>query len=364
MATEKNEQLSPDICGSKLILFLGAGASASVDLDLMNSFMDRLEKNIPAELRSVLQHMYEAPDGSKDLEIVFDRIEKYHDLANYLQSDKNWTPRFNRQEIIGLIEQVGQIRKDAGDLVIRHYAAVDPEPVVSLYYDFLLLLLESNTPHHLPIFTTNYDGVIEGFADAKSEEFGLVDGFTTGSWREWSPDTTFHEYVAEGAPKRTLILFKLHGSSTWRLHKETNRVTKECISEPVSGDSPYENALVWPARTKQIKKGPYETNYRYLRECLNQAELCVVIGFSFRDEVIRGYFRRSVAANPALRLAIVDPRAEAIIENPLRLKGNTRVTAITSKFGKEELTAITLQLSKINFPWRPGHLIGLTAQPD
>jgi len=27
MATEKKEQLSPDICGSKLILFLGAGAN-------------------------------------------------------------------------------------------------------------------------------------------------------------------------------------------------------------------------------------------------------------------------------------------------------------------------------------------------
>jgi len=141
-------------------------------------------------------------------------------------------------------------------------------------------------------------------------------------------------------------------------------VTKECISEPVSGDSPYENALVWPARTKHIKKEPYETNYRYLRECLNQAELCVVIGFSFRHEVIREYFTKSVAANPSLRLAIVDPMAEAITENPLQLKGNTRVRATTSKFGKEELTAITFELSKIDFPWGPGHLIGLTAQPD
>ncbi len=50
MSAPTKDGLSPDICGSKVILFLGAGASAPLGLRLMDSFMDLLVKQMGAAL--------------------------------------------------------------------------------------------------------------------------------------------------------------------------------------------------------------------------------------------------------------------------------------------------------------------------
>ena len=259
-----------------------------------------------------------------------------------------------------------QIRKHAADLVVTHYGRVDANSAVRLYKDFLLLLLESNAPAHLPVFTTNYDTAVEDFVDAAGEGFRLIDGFSTGSRRIWSPDTMLHLYRAGSADSGTksILLLKLHGSSTWRLNTQTQEFTKESTAEPAGETSGYENALVWPGLTKVLKKGPYETNYAYLEECLRHARLCVVIGFSFRDQVIRKYFTLALTANQDLQIAVIDPGAEAVIRDRLEAEDFTRVKPIAARFGMEKLAQIGLDLAKLHFPWKPGHLVGLTAQPD
>ena len=357
------QQLSPDICGSKVVLFLGAGASAALGLKLMGSFMDLLEETMgDIALRGVLGKM--CAERGKDLEVLFETIEKYEMQAEWCRSEPNWRRVADTQEFGSLMGDARQIKKLASDLLVVHYGAVDRGAAAPLYLDFLALLVHSNTPRHLPIFTTNYDIVIEDFVDGARGLFHLVDGFTTGSRRTWSPDTTFGIYRAEPSGENALLLFKLHGSCAWRLDRQTNLYTKESSSEPVSQGSRYENALVWPALTKTVREGPYETNYAYLRGCLQVAELCVVIGFSFRDEVIKSYFVHAMAANPSLQLAVIDPRAAPLGKNTLGLPGDSRFHPIVSKFGTEHLPTIGFELAKLDFAWEPGTLAALTAQPE
>jgi hypothetical protein len=349
MASDQREQLSPHICGSKVILFLGAGASAPLGLRLMDSFMDLLEDTMKdaQALTRVMVNMYAGPGRGRDLEMLFETIEEYDSKAQWCRGERNWRGIVATAQFRDLTGDVSQIRKRASDLVITHYARVDRGAVARLYGGFLRAVTEANSPPHLPIFTTNYDTAIEDFVDASEGMFRLVDGFPTGSRRSWEPDTMLHSYVPDPSGRNTLLLFKLHGSSTWRLHKNTREVTKESTAEPVTDASLYENALVWPAQTKSIPKGPYTINYRYLRGCLAQATICVVVGFSFRDEVIRRYFAESVATNKSLRLVIIDPRAEKLIADPLHLEGHSRVKGIVRKFAPDQVTAI---LNELNIP--------------
>jgi hypothetical protein len=377
MRDRTRSELSPDICSSKVILFLGAGASAPLGLKLMDSFMDLLVAKMGTALQRTMAEMLKEPRSSKDLEVLFERIEEFEATAGWCRRQPAWSKVVGTREFGDMMGDIGQIKNHAQRLVVTHYGAIDPNSVVRLYRDVALLLLESNSPRHLPVFTTNYDTAIEALADAAAGEFRLVDGFSTGSRRDWSPDDTFHQYRAASAGTRTLLLFKLHGSSTWRVHKNTGQFTKESSADPASDQSAYENALVWPGLTKAIKRGPYQTNYAYLERCLASAKLCIVIGFSFRDQVIRTYFQNALNSNSVLQLAIIDPNVQEIVRSTQLLQGlqlrlfqpdsalieGGVVLGIPARFGPEQLPLIAAALSKLDFEWDADRLSALVGKP-
>jgi hypothetical protein len=353
MSNRRGDELSPDICGSKVILFLGAGASAALGLDLMDSFMDRLERSIP-EHRGVLQQMYTARGGKRDLEILFHRLEDYGTVEDYCQNDPNWTNTVTPNKVVTLMTHVQAIKERTEDLVVRHYSVVNSGDAVALYTDLVTGLLERNTPRHLPVFTTNYDTAVETFVDGVDQDLQLVDGFSTGQVLEWLPDQEFdqYQYSVRGAPSRTVLLFKLHGSCTWYRRINNEAVIKAGgVHVRLSEDPELDNALVWPRETKHIPEGPYRVNYQYLRGCLAQASWCVVIGFSFRDAETRRYFLDSLASNAGLRLVIIDPSAERLIGDTLGLEVGKRVNAIATKFGLDELPAIAGELTSLGIPF-------------
>ena len=123
-------ELSEDICGTKTILFLGAGASAALGLDLMVSFMNRLESNISPDHVPVLQQMYSARGGKRDLEILFERLEDYRTVEDYCQNDPNWKQAVSADKVTTLMRVVEAIRTRTESLVVSHYAEVDPAQAV------------------------------------------------------------------------------------------------------------------------------------------------------------------------------------------------------------------------------------------
>jgi len=361
--------LSTDICGSKVILFLGAGASAPLGLPLMDSFMDVLEGQMNRKLLAILQGMLEMPGKSRDLEILFGTFEEYDKIADYLRGDRNWSGMLGRshgQAVEGLIGAADKIRHLASRVVLDEYSNVEVQQLLRLYEDFVLLFVESNRERHVPVSTTNYDLAIETLADASDHNYDLVDGFTRDNVRRWDP-SIFYRYGATPKDEPTILLFKLHGSCNWRVNRQTKVVTKESTAELVSADSIFDNALIWPAQTKSIKEGPYETNYDYLEQCLMQAEFCVVIGFSFRDEVIKRYFAKALERNGKLKVALVDPRAQALLQDLLRVEASATmrgpqstivvrrpdgrpVHGIPTRFERDALPLIVAALSKLGFP--------------
>jgi hypothetical protein len=347
MPTPARDALSPDICGSKVILFLGAGASASLGLPVMGPFMDLLEQEIgDAGLMITLTNMYSGDPSSKDLEVIFERMGEYQSLAQHLKNDRNLQPLFHQGDLDKLMNRVARLRRLTERLILSTYASVDADKVVSLYNMFVHFLAFLEGTHRIVVFTTNYDTAMEDLVDAVTEEFELVDGFTPGSTRVWKPEIVFDLYQANALTHKTdLLLFKLHGSSSWYHRKSTDQIVKQGgMFVRLSGNPDYENTVVWPAQTKGVPSGPYETNYAYLQHCLNQAQLCVVVGFSFRDEEIRRHFTRAIAENHTLRLAVVDPDAETIMQKKLGIREGKRFKPFPSLFDEERVEGLLTAL--------------------
>lgn len=368
MPPVKKHVVSPNICASKVILFLGAGASKPLGLPLMDSFMNVLEAQMDRKSLAIVKAMYGMPGKSRDLEILFETFRDYDKIADYLRGDRNLSGTLGRSPAAGvenLMGRVDKIKRLAAKVMLEEYSNVGGE-VLPLYEDFILLFVESNIERHVPIFTTNYDLAVETLADMSFHSFDLVDGFTSDNVRRWDP-SIFYRYRATAKDEPTILLFKLHGSCNWRENTQTKEVTKESTAELVGADSTFENALIWPAHAKSIKKGFNETNYDYLEQCLMQAEACVVIGFSFRDPVIKGYFVKALDRNDKLKVALIDPRAQALAQDLLEVEPSATIAApestivvrrsdgrlvhgIPSCLEPDELPSIVKALLSLDFP--------------
>ena len=69
------------------------------------------------------------------------------------------------------------------------------------------------------------------------------------------------------------------------------------------------------ARNRKRPVCPHITTaYDYLEQCLDKADSCLVIGYSFRDYDTLMRFKSAKLSNKHLKIAVLDPSAEAICE--------------------------------------------------
>lgn len=158
----------------------------------------------------------------------------------------------------------------------------------------------------IPVFTTNYDNVIEVLA----EKLGLTchhGFFEKRNERKfaWSASRLHqlplknesHALPPPPGFRGELVLFKLHGSLDW--YRETSG---EVVSLAYPPRDHFEAVALYPAETKLIFQDPYFTSFMYFDECLRSAKLLVVIGYSFTDAALRERLRSALATNPKLEV--------------------------------------------------------------
>lgn len=293
----------------RVLFLLGAGASkpslpvsseltaivlTSLDQAFENWAADSQVPQLWKDIRPVVESM-----GS-NIEDVYQAVE----TLTYQQSDptRYWVTNFTEfPSYGGTHEQLAQDASAILHMIQRHTLTALDAGQQSAPLEHFEPLLRADK---IGIVTLNYDQLIE----RAGAEYGLP--VSTGA-EQWNGSTRWT--FADGA----VSLLKLHGSMTWRASKSLNHESGNMV--PAMGffevgglDDAAPNNLLTPtiifgSGAKNSPFSAFPALTRKLHDWLEEAELLVVIGYSFRDQHVDAAIYRWASLDPRRRIVVIDP---------------------------------------------------------
>lgn len=173
-----------------------------------------------------------------------------------------------------------------------------------------------NTLGKWVFFTTNYDNVLEEYWVNYRGYLDLDLGFKQIKTRYPIMDADTFVRTNLSNVQGAMQLVKLHGSANWIRNKlgqieehEYNQNMNHVISKSATGE--VENDLmVYPLSQKELYFTPYIQFFRILEYELSKREIWIIIGYSFRDIIIRNMFEKALRTGS--KIILVHPRSSEI----------------------------------------------------
>ncbi|MGB2841819.1 MAG: SIR2 family protein [Halobacteriota archaeon] len=336
---------------NKIIFFLGAGASVTARVPDTESFIygndgfkKRIEDKGSEEEKSVLQEILnilekknketsqkyrEFPRQNKDKKKSeeFERIKKVKEkfekidvelvletLYKLNNKEVELLPDFYDENTLkfGSILIYKEKEKSLKSLEKKLRRFIREKTIVSEdKIDYLEPLKEFIGKYKtLDIFSVNYDTCIEQFC----KEYGLryTDGFELYWYPKLFDDSDYD-----------VKLYKIHGSVMWYLTDRGTYVKIPIASkekdeiEFITGETA-KTLMVYPMGGKWEYAEPLLELIRRLHVGLEKAGVCIVIGYSFRDDYIRRIFFEAARTNKDLILFLIAPDAGKIYDDKLK----------------------------------------------
>lgn len=219
-----------------------------------------------------------------------DRMRRLHDIPNL-------SPIFlalhgSDAMLNNTLDDMAHLRSIIRDVLLDSFNIdLDAHETIKHMYDMVQLIIGAGETDGLQVFTTNYDTVMEAYADAGRLE--IVNGFKHSGHltRIWADEWARH------TDRPPLYLTKLHGSVRWYKDGEDN------IME--SGDVKQRNmkhdVMIYPTEgAKDYSGEPFATMLRRFKEDIKDIDVLLVIGFSYRDEDIADIIINEVENGMAL----------------------------------------------------------------
>ena len=292
-------------------MFLGAGASAPYGKPTTKAFKDALLQQTG---QGDIWHVVLSSPQHKDIEAVFTVLE---DLITLLQNDGG---RFYMGHNPQLKDEINNIYAAYNTLINEVYKVYawdhDHDDTLQSTLDPLISMLEGLS-QTVNIFTTNYDRSVERYCEIMDPSVYLVDGFVPWNgkyvWSGWPrPEGGSFSIKNQQEGTRIVRLYKLHGSLAWKNNLVTGEIVKN-ETEEMSGDKNYGDLLIYPSKSPKINSGePYNNTFEAFSNILGLSDVCIVVGFSFRDEDITAKFAELLEAGKLL--IVVDPNGLSTIE--------------------------------------------------
>lgn len=310
--------LCQHIVSAPVVLLTGAGASVALGKPTTVEFAKRAQAAVVGAMARVVEGDAEEVwrqlvascrerwgADPVDVEMILEHLRDQIECLDCIRGDYNLRGRAPIRD--GIYEGYAAAERRLCRLVLDQYSDVDADEAKALYEPMLAGLRARPHLHTLPIFTLNYDVAVERAATAMG--IGLVDGVRRAPPADsrWSA-AQFHDYVPRD--EFTVVLFKLHGSTTWAWRRDDSLVELPFGTGKDPGS--LKHALLYPYFTqKDLDKEPFRTGYAYLRACLASAEFLVIIGTSLRDRHVVEILEAAFVGNPGLAVALVDPSLDA-----------------------------------------------------
>lgn len=290
---------------NEVVFFLGAGASVPAQVPAMHDFVMEFMQEINNELKAqdclqyVLEKLKAWQKGNKvDLEILLAALEKIANRENEVLSAFYYGEDLELSTYYPYVQNLYEKLKSfiCRKCVVEENKILYLEPL----RDFIVEYGE------LDVFTLNYDLTIEQFCERYG--FSYTDGFGVS----WEPSLFQGNFQVK--------LYKMHGSITWY---QTDR--KKYIKVPiyhqqnlrlVTGELA-QTLMVYPTHEKRAYTEPLAEIMQLLRKKLGQAKVCILAGYSLRDEHIKGILLEASKKNKDLIFYFVGPSALRIYKREL-----------------------------------------------
>jgi hypothetical protein len=202
-------------------------------------------------------------------------------------------------------------------------------------------------------FTTNYDNCIEDFWVRSRGYSHLSLGFDQKNGKKiMNADRFVRRNTEESGLRSEMQLVKLHGSVNWIKYKngyieehEYHTALDDIGCRSGSNDI-QENTLIYPLNQKQLYFVPFLQFFRILNAELTKRNLWIIIGYSFRDIVIRTMFEMSLAENSKCKLLLVHPHATKQIKPLFRPRIRDQITCLDTYFAGRNYISVNMKIVK------------------
>lgn len=271
-----------------IVVFTGAGASAQFGNPPTKEFKEQL-LNLSKDNRlldSLLKHK-DYPDIEHVLECL-KLIKQIHNghAAKYLGYNDNnivvnQNPPISMNEIFS--QYLGVERFIMQELFKTYRIEPTFHPQLQNFYGGLFSLLKKFT-NRIIIGTTNYDLAVEDFCRLESSSYTCVDGFKVSGSKFVLMLQKLEEFIA-GVTDTPIILLKIHGSLNWINHGNIEKSDNVGYSPTNNGQA---NTIIPPTLSPKDAGNvePFKTILAKFELSLDNADVCIAIGSSFRDDII------------------------------------------------------------------------------
>jgi len=237
-------------------------------------------------------------------------LNDYHTFCGKFDTHSGIQNRFPRirDEIHAFESMITTVINDLTQTTYCHYSRqrdLGPvgQEVRSLYEE--LALRNSRTEPFLPVFTTNYDLLLEDvFKDNRDSSIAvpLITGIPSRTRKggKWNP--TYYN-------RRGVHLYRLHGCVAWFRVSEDQSQSTVAFERPDSldGDMLGRLCVMFPGRELMIGNDPHGYAFRHLYSHLLRCKKAVFIGFSFRDDdVMQILLAANATREEPIQMRIID----------------------------------------------------------
>lgn len=267
----------------KIALFLGAGASVPYDKPTTVSLKEKLSAKYHGN--NIITQLLEY-QKFPDIEYVLSTIKQFRDFSTTLGGEfcRSYVGNFQ-----GYVKEFTEILDLIENDVFENYSWDHKfDDTLSKIIKPIFDLIASKSSS-ITVFTTNYDRSIEEFCSRDDNGYHCIDGFKlhedSGRYLWNGGNYSYADHIVD---KTKVFLYKLHGSLNWKKHEKYG--IERTTFERKPNDPHYqEDFLIYPTLSPKDEvngREPYKTILRKFDELIEQFDVCIVIGFSFRDEHI------------------------------------------------------------------------------
>jgi tetratricopeptide (TPR) repeat protein len=287
-----------------LLIFSGAGISKPLGIPDMYSFVEEFKSQIEKDMRDKKDLLDNVINNEKiDLEELLKRLNRMSELLE----DETYLRMVNQEDDEKMIfSEIKELKEKLMDFVYEECSSFDEE-VAQRIFKQLFDLKDLFLHDRLKIFTTNYDICAE--STYEKQNLACTTGFKTrGMYPIWDR-TAFKD------PSYKIHIYKLHGSITW--FKYGDQITQlppidRQIFSSRGEELPVQ--MLYPLTGKEVFKPPFSELQYYLQKTLESCSMCIVIGYSFRDDSINSIFSNASKENKDLEVIVIDPNADEILK--------------------------------------------------